>query len=1064
MAKDPITGQEIPATTGQPQFNFEQAIVGALKDPNTVDRTAIGNVLAENQKQFQAQFGDVSGTVKNAIKKDWQNFTKNGVDLGGGFKAKSVVKQNGDVGWRFYQVVDAQGNVVGETTDQTGFFNQAQNFLANAAGYGDIYSNAGGYKRYNDLIQKYGAQAGLSGITDIKSFEASRRAPSTDGNYGTFINAAGKQVVATTPEQYASSKALGFRQVAQGTTQLTPEQQATADSRRTQVEQQIQQALASGGIDQATADKLMAGQQEGDVGAGIQPNQPQQPTDSTVQMAGMAGGEDITSPSGASVNSSTGMLTTASGQKISPQDPNYQAYLSQEGLQLPSGAGAPSGQQLATGQAQTYIADQEAAQRVEEQRKALGNQLATPDLIKDLFAAYHGREPGKDGRELARYTQMGAEQAAQEIIGGAPQPFSEEERQAVAEQGFTRIENPDQLAELAKQAGFDPSKIQRIGNKMFAPPSITADVSGVQNIDNLTDRAYDPDMNANSSDLNSGEISDVANDYVSQYVSQLDPTFAETRKAYWESMLLQTDFREKKLDSLQEEFGLEDISDKLTELDIQIAAENEAWNTLQEENRNQPISITAILGREAHIKRMASIRMDGLLGQRAALAGDYDRALKHIDMAYTAAVGDHEENVQLLTDWYNENKEFFTKAEERAYNEKITAAQNEFELQKENLSDMKELMKAYPTAGISFTDSYDQAIAKAGDAYLQSLTQDTSKGNFELKEINGVIYNYDKNTGRYTIADDTQNNVNSGQIESNILNAGLATTNINGRDVTGNTYFTKILEQANADMLAAGLGGLQINQDFRTSEQQQTLYDELSATGGRVAPPGSSFHEKGLAIDVTNWQEAAPFLAKYGVVNGLPDDMGHFSMGEMNPNVFGQLDKLFPELKPLTLEAETLTTKVNLINDILTNKALDSVVGPTELTRWSLLNFRGLTGEKAGFIADVNQLISQETLGTLLNLKKEGGTLGALSEKEALMLQQAATKLGGAQVFKDGNVVGYALSEKDFEDEVKRIKNLTYNAIERAGYGHLLTQDPSTSVINFTPEEILNFYGLKNTI
>ncbi len=71
---------------------------------------------------------------------------------------------------------------------------------------------------------------------------------------------------------------------------------------------------------------------------------------------------------------------------------------------------------------------------------------------------------------------------------------------------------------------------------------------------------------------------------------------------------------------------------------------------------------------------------------------------------------------------------------------------------------------------------------------------------------------------------------------------------------------------------------------YRSSSQQQSLF-EKSQRGeiGRAAPPGSSFHEKGLAIDVLNWEEAAPYLMAVRLVNGLPGDMGHFSVGEFTP-------------------------------------------------------------------------------------------------------------------------------------------------------------------------------------
>lgn len=90
------------------------------------------------------------------------------------------------------------------------------------------------------------------------------------------------------------------------------------------------------------------------------------------------------------------------------------------------------------------------------------------------------------------------------------------------------------------------------------------------------------------------------------------------------------------------------------------------------------------------------------------------------------------------------------------------------------------------------------------------------------------------------------------------------------------------LAKAANDFKQATGQDLQINQDFRSHEEQNRLYKELSAKGARVAPPGQSFHEKGMAIDVTNWHVAEPYLRRYGLVNDLADDKGHFSYLETN--------------------------------------------------------------------------------------------------------------------------------------------------------------------------------------
>lgn len=88
------------------------------------------------------------------------------------------------------------------------------------------------------------------------------------------------------------------------------------------------------------------------------------------------------------------------------------------------------------------------------------------------------------------------------------------------------------------------------------------------------------------------------------------------------------------------------------------------------------------------------------------------------------------------------------------------------------------------------------------------------------------------------------------------------------------------LRRASADMLAETGKTITPTSSYRTYAQQADLYQKLSPTGARVAPPGQSFHETGKAIDVANYQEAQQYLNRYGLRNDLSDDKGHFSVGE----------------------------------------------------------------------------------------------------------------------------------------------------------------------------------------
>lgn len=125
---------------------------------------------------------------------------------------------------------------------------------------------------------------------------------------------------------------------------------------------------------------------------------------------------------------------------------------------------------------------------------------------------------------------------------------------------------------------------------------------------------------------------------------------------------------------------------------------------------------------------------------------------------------------------------------------------------------------------------------------------------------------------------------------------------------------------------------------------------------------------------------------------------------------------------PLDTEAtrsriEAINTKLDLIDQIQNAGALDAIVGPNTLVRWDL-PFRG--GARNEAVGAINQLVDQETLATLMQLKAQGGTLGAISEKELGILQSAATQI---KSWEDPENPGrYIISEKRFNEELEKIR------------------------------------------
>jgi hypothetical protein len=152
-----------------------------------------------------------------------------------------------------------------------------------------------------------------------------------------------------------------------------------------------------------------------------------------------------------------------------------------------------------------------------------------------------------------------------------------------------------------------------------------------------------------------------------------------------------------------------------------------------------------------------------------------------------------------------------------------------------------------------------------------------------------------------------------------------------------------------------------------------------------------------------------------------------------------------------------LQEKIVLLDSVLKNKAIDSVVGPSILTRkptgfkervmTGLIPFAGpilqlqgakdsLTGDADRLIGQTEQFISKEFLDSLIDVKAQGATFGALQKAEQDALTSAASYIGQRRITKgkgdDRQVIGYDMSEKDFIKELTTIKTLTQKAYEKA--------------------------------
>lgn len=192
------------------------------------------------------------------------------------------------------------------------------------------------------------------------------------------------------------------------------------------------------------------------------------------------------------------------------------------------------------------------------------------------------------------------------------------------------------------------------------------------------------------------------------------------------------------------------------------------------------------------------------------------------------------------------------------------------------------------------------------------------------------------------------------------------------------------------------------------------------------------------------------------------------------------------EVKKNELQAKALGEKVTLLDSLLENRAIDSVVGPSALSR-APSTFMGVAKRIAGFTAggaaaglpfggagaipgavvglglgvanslqgsvdrvtgsadklvgQTEQFISKEFLQNLIDTKAAGASFGALTKAEQDALTAAATFIGqrrvcgfekNGQCGENSKVTGYDMSEEDFKREISVIQDSARKAYERS--------------------------------
>jgi len=260
----------------------------------------------------------------------------------------------------------------------------------------------------------------------------------------------------------------------------------------------------------------------------------------------------------------------------------------------------------------------------------------------------------------------------------------------------------------------------------------------------------------------------------------------------------------------------------------------------------------------------------------------------------------------------------------------------------------------------------------------------------------------------------------------------------------------------------------EFNKELENKERAETMI--VNALQGK-APQG--------LID-----QARKIIEKGGTSTEVANVLGNYSMSSADRLDLklkqAQLDKIYSDIGAesaadkkarLALETEKkaklpqLQAKLDLIEKIKNNPAIGAIVGTTFWSRGgifgtSISNIGNIiSGDKQSFISAVNQLTNKEFLDAITALKSQGGTLGALSEREGQKLSEAATQIGSWEIKdKNGKVTGYNIDEDNFNAELDKIFNATDSIFTELGGirpGSKAEQDAINNYLNAVDETLL---------
>lgn len=203
--------------------DVERQIADLIKNKSLTTNSQIFDLYNNQYKPaIKSQYGSLFDTLKNTnFNSLYGQNAASSIDLGSGYSVKKgqmYYTDNGDTSWDTFDLYGPDGQLIGNTVNRgSGSLRSGLvDTLQNALGVGGIFHNTGGSSNdINQFLSRLNASAGtgVNNLNELNAMLAGRLAEQPQTNLGTFVNAAGKEVVATSPEMLKNFQTFGFKQV-----------------------------------------------------------------------------------------------------------------------------------------------------------------------------------------------------------------------------------------------------------------------------------------------------------------------------------------------------------------------------------------------------------------------------------------------------------------------------------------------------------------------------------------------------------------------------------------------------------------------------------------------------------------------------------------------------------------------------------------------------------------------------------------------------------------------------------------------------------------------------------